>query len=101
HLLNANGEITLTFIEKEFGEALPFTDTGFRFVSPLQVHDWLEKAKFKMIKITDFLDAASSKDGKKLNRPYHIAQAFKSVDFIERTAKPYRTPLRGRVETSP
>src|SRR5690606_10828776 len=76
-LLNTNGEITLTFIEKEFGEALPFTDTGFRFVGPLQVHDWLEKAKFKMIKITDFLDAASSKDGKKLNRPYHIAQAFK------------------------
>lgn len=78
--LKPNGQVALTFIEKEFGEQLPFTNNGFRFFREAEIEMLLRESSFRDIQIAQFVDQAISKDSKKVDRPYRIARARKPTD---------------------
>lgn len=75
--LKPRGTLVLAFIDKDFGEHLPFTQSGFRFYDTSVLEHELNKAGFENISTEPCLDDAISKDGLKVQRPYYITIAQK------------------------
>ncbi|MGO1595177.1 MAG: class I SAM-dependent methyltransferase [Sphingobacterium sp.] len=75
--LKPNAELAITFIEKDFGQKLPFTQQGFQFFTENEVERLMKQSSFRKIQMDRFIDQTVSKDGQKLDRPYWVARALK------------------------
>lgn len=67
------GRLALAFVDKQFGEQLPFTRQVFTFYEAKQVADLLRGAGFEDVKVTEYTEETFAKDGQKVVRPFGIA----------------------------
>lgn len=76
-VLKVDGQVAIGYIEKSFGEKLPFTQTGFSFYETKAVEQYLKDAGFHSIRTMAYNEEAIAKDGNKIKRPYFISHGKK------------------------
>lgn len=76
-VLKPNGQFSLAFVEKEFGQKLPFTPFGFNLYSETEMNTLLRNAGFKNIHFQTYQEEVRSKDGQLVNRIYLVVTAMK------------------------
>lgn len=76
-ILSPGGTLAVTFIEKEFGSGLAFTQQGFSFYLPEEVTTYMEKSGFNTIEVSLQEEETLSKDGQQVKRSYWIITARK------------------------
>ena len=74
-VLKPGGKMTLGFVDKSFGEKLPFTQTGFNFYEAEEIEKLAREAGFKHVGFILQTDTAVSKDGREVARPYYVLDA--------------------------
>lgn len=77
-VLKPGGHMAIGYIEKKFGQSLPFTQQGFRFLEQTEVEDALTAAGFQVLRTTVFLEEVRSKTGQTVNRSFCITTAKKA-----------------------
>ncbi|MCD8538514.1 MAG: class I SAM-dependent methyltransferase [Leadbetterella sp.] len=75
-VLKPSGRFTMAFIEQEFGQRLPFTQTGFTFYGKEELSRDLLSAGFEAISYEDFTENVFSKDGQAVVRPFTVLTAL-------------------------
>ena len=76
-MLTRGGRLALGYIDKDFGERMPFTQEVFTFYTNEQIGQWLLEVGFSSFGITSYTEEIFSKDGRTVTRPFHIAMAIK------------------------
>lgn len=76
--LQHEGQLILTFVEKEFGTKLPFTQHGFSLYTDDELADYLHQIGFKDIQSMKHTDDTTSKDGAPVKRTFITVHAIKS-----------------------
>lgn len=76
-VLRPGGMLALGYIEKAFGESLPFTQKGFQFYETDVLEDLLRKAGFQSIKVLMETESTTRKDGIQAVRPFFVCSALK------------------------
>lgn len=76
-VLKIGGRIAVAYIDKNFGEKLPFTQSGFSFIETVDLEHLLESTGFRQIATELHTDNIISKDGQPVLRPYYITVAEK------------------------
>lgn len=71
-VLQPDGIFALAFVEKKFGEQLPFTKSEFTFYEKEQVEVFMQNAGFRETHCHTYSEETQSKDGQKVNRPFLI-----------------------------
>jgi len=75
--LKPDGKFALGFIEKSFAEKMAFTQQLFRLYDSETIEKWLLKIGFRSVQIFNFSEKTTSKDGKKIIRPFGVIVAQK------------------------
>jgi len=70
--LKPNGKFAIGFIEKGFAEKMSFTQSIFRLYTCKIIEKILLKNGFKNLKTFDFTENTTSKDGRKIIRPFTV-----------------------------
>ena len=78
-VIKPDGNLFLTFIDKEFAEKIPFLKKGFTFYKKDTIDSFGKKAGFYDIKFKDYNDEVISEDGQKVIRPYFICSMRKQI----------------------
>ena len=76
-MLTRGGRLALGYIDKDFGERMPFTQEVFTFYTNEQIGQWLLEVGFSSFGITSYTEEIFSKNGRTVTRPFHIAMAIK------------------------
>jgi len=76
-MLTRGGRLALGYIDKDFGERMPFTQEVFTFYTNEQIGQWLLEVGFSSFGISSYTEEIFSKDGRTVTRPFHIAMAIK------------------------
>lgn len=76
--LQDEGQLVLTFVEKEFGSKLPFTQHGFTLYTDDELAEYLYEIGFKEIQSMTYHDDTISKDGTPVKRTFLTVHAVKS-----------------------
>lgn len=76
--LQEDGLLVLTFVEKEFGTKLPFTQHGFSLYTDDEIAEHLYQIGFKEIQSMTYTDDTTSKDGTPVKRTFLTVHAVKS-----------------------
>jgi ubiquinone/menaquinone biosynthesis C-methylase UbiE len=76
-VLKVGGQFSISFVEKEFGQKLPFTPFGFNLYSETEMHTLLQNSGFQNIQFQTYQEEIKSKDGQLVNRIYLVARAEK------------------------
>lgn len=76
-VLKPGGQLSLAFIEAEFGRMLPFTQYGFNFKQAEEVAQYLKNAGFNLITLAPHTETTMSNAGQEVVRPFVIATAVK------------------------
>ncbi len=76
--LQEDGLLVLTFVEKEFGAKLPFTQHGFSLYTDDEIAEYLYQIGFKEIQSMTYTDDTTSKDGTPVKRTFLTVYAVKS-----------------------
>lgn len=76
-VMAGGGFIAIAYIEKTFGEHLPFTRSGFQFRETGEVEQTLKESGFVHIHTHAFTETVISKTGTPVERPYFISTAKK------------------------
>lgn len=76
-VLLSGGQIALSYIDKAFGEQLPFTRHGFSFMTTAELEQNLSDCGFSVIDSLPFQEKVPAKDGQIVRRPYTITLARK------------------------
>lgn len=76
-ILTPGGRLALGYIDKDFGERMPFTQEVFIFHTNEALGQMILEAGFSSLEITSFTEEIVGKDGRKVTRPFHIAMAIK------------------------
>lgn len=71
-VLKPNGKIATTFIDKEFGKKLPFTQKEFVFYEIDEVEIFLRHARFVNIHSTTYNEQTTGKHAERLIRPFTV-----------------------------
>ncbi len=71
--LHPGGRLALAFIDKQFGEQLPFTRQVFTFYETEQVAQLFREAGFESVEVTRHTEETFTKDGRQVTRPFAIA----------------------------
>ncbi len=71
-VLKGNGVFTLTFVQKNFMESLPFVKEKFKLFDTSNLKKLISKSNFTLKNIIDKEKMVKSKDGKFVNRHYSI-----------------------------
>lgn len=77
-VLKPGGQLSLSFVEKEFGQKLSFTPFGFKLYSETEIETLLQNAGFQSIGFETYQEEIKSKDGQIVNRIYLVAKASKT-----------------------
>ncbi|MCY4779127.1 class I SAM-dependent methyltransferase [Sphingobacterium sp. UT-1RO-CII-1] len=75
--LQEEGQLVLTFVEKEFGTKLPFTQHGFSLYTDDELAEHLHEIGFEGIQSMTYTDDTISKDGTPVKRTFLIVHAVK------------------------
>ena len=73
NLLIDKGKLVLGYIDKEFGEKMPFTKEVFTFYSNSQLKELFLSIGFSSFEIFSFTEEIFSKNGKVITRPFYVA----------------------------
>ena len=65
--------MVLGYIDKEFGEKMPFTKEVFTFYSNSQLKELFLSIGFSSFEIFSFTEEIFSKNGKVITRPFYVA----------------------------
>ena len=76
-MLTRGGRLALGYIDKDFGECMPFTQEVFTFYTNEQIGQWLLEVGFSSFGISSYTEEIFSKNGRTVTRPFHIAMAIK------------------------
>ena len=76
-LLTQGGRFALGYIDKDFGERMPFTKEVFTFHTNEALGQMILGAGFSSLEIASFTEEIVGKGGRKVLRPFHIATAIK------------------------
>ena len=76
-ILTPGGRLALGYIDKDFGERMPFTQEVFIFHTNEALGQMILEAGFSSLEITSFTEEIVGKDGRKVTRPFHIVMAIK------------------------
>jgi len=76
-MLTRGGRLALGYIDKDFGERMPFTQEVFTFYTNEQIGQLLLEVGFSSFGITSYTEETFSKNGRTVTRPFHIAMAIK------------------------
>ena len=76
--LQDGGQLALTFVEKEFGSKLPFTQHGFSLYTDDEIAEHLYQIGFEDIQSMTYTDDTTSKDGTPVKRTFLTVYAVKS-----------------------
>lgn len=76
-ILIPGGRLALGYIDKDFGECMPFTKEVFTFYTNEALGHMILEAGFSSLEITSFTEEIVGKDGRTVTRPFHIAMAIK------------------------
>ena len=76
-ILTPGGRLALGYIDKDFGECMPFTKEVFTFYTNEALGHMILEAGFSSLEITSFTEEIVGKDGRTVTRPFHIAMAIK------------------------
>jgi ubiquinone/menaquinone biosynthesis C-methylase UbiE len=76
-VLKVDGHFSISFVEKEFGQKLPFTPFGFNLYSETEIRTLLQNSGFQNIQFQTYQEEVKSKDGQLVNRIYLVANAQK------------------------
>lgn len=76
-VLSPSALMALTYIDKDFGEQLPFTQNGFQFRTSGEVEQMLWSAGFREVRTTKYTEHVLSSGKQELKRPYYITLAHK------------------------
>nr|WP_322623209.1 class I SAM-dependent methyltransferase [uncultured Flavobacterium sp.] len=76
-ILKPKGTFALTFIDRDFGKTLEFTKQGFELPGIEEIKALLRIVDFKNIQLKEHREAAISKDGSNVIRPYYIVTSTK------------------------
>lgn len=76
--LQDEGQLVLTFVEKEFGVKLPFTQHGFSLYTDDEIANYLHQIGFEDIQSMTYTDDTTSKDGTPVKRTFLTVYAVKS-----------------------
>jgi len=76
-LLKLSGRLAIGFIPKDFAEKMAFTRQNFCLYTSDNVEKWLLDIGFSLVETFNLTEHTSSKDGKKINRPFCITVAQK------------------------
>ncbi len=77
NVLKNEGELFLTFIQKESAEKQSFTQYNFNLYTEIEIIELLQKANFKHIEPFHFEENAVSKNGAEMQRKFTIIKAKK------------------------
>jgi len=70
--LKSNGKFSIGFIEKSFAEKMAFTQNIFHLYDCEIVEEMLLRIGFSSVEIFHFSEKTTSKDGKKIIRPFSV-----------------------------
>jgi len=76
-LLTQGGRFAMGYIDKDFGERMPFTKEVFTFHTNEALGQMILGAGFSSLEIASFTEEIVGKGGRKVLRPFHIATAIK------------------------
>ena len=76
-LLTQGGRFALGYIDKDFGERMPFTQDVFTFHTNEALGQMILQAGFSSLEIDSFTEEIVGKGGRRVLRPFHIATAIK------------------------
>ena len=76
-MLARGGRLALGYIDKDFGERMPFTQEVFTFHTNEALGQMILQAGFSSLEIDSFTEEIVGKGGRKVTRPFHIAMAIK------------------------
>lgn len=76
-MLTRGGRLALGYIDKDFGERMPFTKEVFTFHTNEALGQMILGAGFSSLEIASFTEEIVGKGGQKVLRPFHIATAIK------------------------
>ena len=81
-VLRPNGQLSISFVEKDFGQKLPFTPFGFNLYSETEMQSHLQNAGFTNIQFQIYQEEVKSKDGQLVTRIYLVAKCSKIISII-------------------
>lgn len=76
-VLKTGGQFSISFVEKGFGQKLPFTPFGFNLYSETEMQSHLQNAGFRNTVFKTYREEVKSKDGQLVTRIYLVAKAVK------------------------
>lgn len=76
-ILTRGGRLALGYIDKDFGERMPFTQEVFTFHTNEALGQMILQAGFSSLEIDSFTEEIVGKGGRRVFRPFHIATAIK------------------------
>lgn len=76
-ILTRGGRLALGYIDKDFGERMPFTQEVFTFHTNEALGQMILQAGFSSLEIDSFTEEIVGKGGRRVLRPFHIATAIK------------------------
>ena len=76
-MLARGGRLALGYIDKDFGERMPFTQEVFTFHTNEALGQMILQAGFSSLEIDSFTEEIVGKGGRRVLRPFHIATAIK------------------------
>lgn len=77
-VLKFGGQLSLSFVEKQFGQTLSFTAFGFNLYSDSEMLTLLQTTGFTAIDFLPYSEEIKSKDGTLVNRVYWVVKAKKA-----------------------
>ena len=71
------GKLCLGYIDKAFGERMPFTKEGFTFYSHKELEDMLLSVGFTNFRVHSFTEDIAGRGNRNITRPFYVAMANK------------------------